>query len=318
MGANDNDPENRRAGEFADLKNRNLDILHRLINERPEYFIQCACEAVLGIVHEDNVNPFLLHGKDSLLGPNHYLVQHYYCLAYALLATVDDKYRPDINTEYIRLDNWIITQMEKPHPYPSEYENFDDNSILYTFFSSNEENFGFAMLSACYLVYQGVPLYESIDDGQTFRQIPFDHHDYVYLEQKGKRGDASMTGRFPDWAKKYLVRRDHLSVHKIFFDGNKHGPDQTYILRNAYRQHIGITSMRKQPAPTVSAHKTKLLELVDQVIARYYGENFDINDSDSWPKQTTVTGWLRSRHNLSQREAMALDLVTRPDHSRGK
>lgn len=318
MGANDGRAEDRQAREFGDLKNAHLDLFHQLIEQKPKYFVQCACEALLGILHENNLNPFLPNGKDSLLGPDHYLVHHYLCLACALLASIDDKRRPDINTEYIPLENWIFTQMEEPHPHASEYRNAEDNSILFTFFSSNEENFGTAILSACYLVYQGIPLYESVDDGQTFRQIPFDHHDYIYLEQKGRRSDATITGRLPDWAKTYFVKRDHLAAHKVFFGGDKPGPEQTFILRHAYRQHIGITSKPKQPTPAAHTHRTKVLDLVDEVIARYYGENFDINDQDSWPKQTTVTGWLRARHNISQREAMAVDLVTRPDHSRGK
>lgn len=318
LSENDKEAKNQKTWDRLEtLQQQHLDLIHKFIDADGDYFAQCACEAVLGILYEENRNPLLVMGKDSLLASDHYLVRRYSDLARAILAKHDHKYLPDLNVEYIPLKDWISTQMPQQYPYAGHYTRPENDRILSTFFLKCEEDFGYAILRACTLVYQGMPLYEIADGAQTFTQVSFEHHDYIYLAQKGKRSDTHETGEFPDWAEKYFIKREHLAAHKIFFSGERPEQKETDILRIAYRQYIGISSAPQERLPANNReHKTKLLDIVDQVISRYYGDNFNLADRDSWPKQVDVIGWLRSKYGLSERLALAVDLVTRPDNSR--
>ena len=56
-------------------------------------------------------------------------------------------------------------------------------------------------------------------------------------------------------------------------------------------------------------YKTTLMGVMQKAIARYYGENFDVNDSDSYPKQVTIIDWLRTEFSLSKRQAEAIEII---------
>lgn len=304
--------------KLAVAQQQYLNLIRQFINEHPERFARIACETVLGIIGDGSANPFLRAGKDALLGPDHYLARHYSDLARVLLAKIDDKFLPNLDVEYIRLKDWITTRMSPRHSYGGNYTHAEQERILSTFFTINEDNFGYAILDACDLVYQGIPLYALADGASgTFHQLSFDDDDYVYLGQKGKRSDTHGTARFPDWAEKYFIKKEHLAAHRIFFSGDRPDSEETKVLRVAFRQHIGFASKPKMHSPACQRkHNTKLLELIDEVINRYYGENFELTDRDSWPKQIDVIEWLRSTYSLSERLALAVDLVTRPDTRR--
>jgi hypothetical protein len=60
-------------------------------------------------------------------------------------------------------------------------------------------------------------------------------------------------------------------------------------------------------------YQTKLMAIMYATIERYYGENYDPNDSDTAPKQTDVIGWIRKKYSLSEAKAKAVEKMTRPD-----
>lgn len=62
-----------------------------------------------------------------------------------------------------------------------------------------------------------------------------------------------------------------------------------------------------------SGYSTKLMKIMSEVVSRYYGDNFDPDDSDTTPKQVDVIEWLTETYSLSDRQAMAIDIVTRPE-----
>lgn len=70
----------------------------------------------------------------------------------------------------------------------------------------------------------------------------------------------------------------------------------------------------EQPHQAVveSSHRTKLMDIMDKAIARYYGNNFDIKDKDSYPKQEQIIEWLRSEYSLSERQALSIEIVISP------
>lgn len=65
-----------------------------------------------------------------------------------------------------------------------------------------------------------------------------------------------------------------------------------------------------------SNYRTKRMDIIDRAIARYYGENFDISDKDSYPKQDQIIDWLRSEFSLSDIEARAIEkIITHRDNN---
>jgi hypothetical protein len=62
-------------------------------------------------------------------------------------------------------------------------------------------------------------------------------------------------------------------------------------------------------------YQTELMLIMYYTIERYYGENYDPNDSETTPKQTDVIGWIIEKYSISHAKAMAVDKMTRPDKS---
>lgn len=56
-------------------------------------------------------------------------------------------------------------------------------------------------------------------------------------------------------------------------------------------------------------YKTNLMGIMDKAIARYYGENFDVNDRESYPNQVNIVDWLMSEFSLSKRQAEAIEII---------
>jgi hypothetical protein len=60
-------------------------------------------------------------------------------------------------------------------------------------------------------------------------------------------------------------------------------------------------------------YQTELMLIMYDTIERYYGNNYDLNDSDTAPKQTDVIGWIMEKYSISEAKAKAVDKMTRPD-----
>jgi len=70
-----------------------------------------------------------------------------------------------------------------------------------------------------------------------------------------------------------------------------------------------------EPRPK-HGYSTSLMDAVDAVVARYYGENYDPSNPDSIPRQAHVIEWLKETYSLSSRQAESVDIVARPRHKK--
>ncbi|MGF6481985.1 hypothetical protein [Paraburkholderia sp. JPY419] len=69
----------------------------------------------------------------------------------------------------------------------------------------------------------------------------------------------------------------------------------------------------------VPRHDTRLLQAVRTVQDRFWGDNWNEDDRDTWPRQDNIVQWLMASANLSsKREAEAVDLVAAPAKRRNK
>lgn len=59
-------------------------------------------------------------------------------------------------------------------------------------------------------------------------------------------------------------------------------------------------------------YQTSLMSIMDKAIERYYGDNFEFGNKDSYPKQDNVIEWLITEFRLSKRQAEAIEIIISP------
>ncbi len=192
----------------------------RLIDFHHPTFVRLMCEALLGIKHDGDTNPFLTDddksGTDGRIWGD---------LARAALARLDleptrgASVAPDETGEFIALKDWIARRF---HPRRVHSNEFTERQLAElqasSYFQKIEEDFGFTVGWVCEKVYHGIPLYERDPTG-SYVPIPFNHEDYIYLSKKGQHLDWRPESSYPYWAKRYFLKREHLVVYDIFYGG---------------------------------------------------------------------------------------------------
>jgi hypothetical protein len=191
------------------------------------------------------------------------------------------------------------------------------HELIYTFFSPLIDSLSHSVALATQHIFHGVPVYAKQDSGYVL--VEDDAEIVAYLRQRGCRYDVVSSSHIPDWADQLHFKRMHLKTHDVFFPVTDREPSHEEVvqLRTAYRHAIG-EPLNSSSAPRRGSLSSKLLSLIDEVRARYYGDNFLASDANTWPRQKDIVAWLREAHLLSEREAQAIDIVCRPDSLRGK
>ena len=64
--------------------------------------------------------------------------------------------------------------------------------------------------------------------------------------QKWRHFDCKEESRYPYWANKYFVKREHLRAYYMFFGNDAVTPDEAAVAarREAFRQQIGVVDVR--------------------------------------------------------------------------
>ena len=199
----------------------------------------------------------------------------------------------------------------------------------------------------CWIVFRGLPLYKKVDVNKFLKVDDYDP-DFLYIFMNGFYKTYPAQKRFPTnkyasnllsrfsffdpapWIEKCYFNTEQLSKFNEFHVKPEYASEdeQTLHLRRAaYRKAIGLNDDFNLPDITKfvvknkilpNSHETKLMRIQRKVIERFYGDQFNINDRDTWTKQIVVVDWLMKEHHLSDREAKAIDMITRPDIARGK
>lgn len=277
--------------------------IHDLINDEPDKFRLTVCSWVL-----DNKENKELDGLRR---------------AYGYLAElVRKKLGEEKQTleGYVSAKTWIesLVTVEKPL-IASDYTKPYLNTIFHNFFHRIAEDVGSQSAYFCYMVYFGVPLYLYDANLETYTLLDESTEEYCYLKLRGKYYESSSGYSMPDWTEKIYINMDHVDWHYKLDNDNsipENESDARLKLRTAYRSVIGLID--KTNNIEVLSTKSRLYKVMETVLARYYGPQFDQFDSDTWPKQRNIVEWLKAEYGLSEREAIAIDLVTRPDEARRK
>jgi hypothetical protein len=244
------------------------------------------CEALLGIKHDGDTNPFLTDDDKSdadgrIWGD----------LARAALARLDleptrgASVAPDETDEFIALKDWIARRF---HPRRVHSNEFTERELLELqasfYFQKIEEDFGLTVGWVCEKVYHGIPLYEQSPTG-SYLPIPFNHEDCIYLSKKGEHLDWRPESSYPYWAKRYFLKQQHLVVYDIFYGGADKSPDAetVNVLRASFRREIGFSA---EDATMTKIPKVKSARYVKSALRPVI---------DLWPKVAEITG-LRGIH----------------------
>lgn len=323
-----------REEELAELKQQVhdnrvqlIEAILEFVDHRFDVFATWACEAALGIESENGPrNPLLQRDQDGKVVP-----AAGYCsqIARILLAKLKGDSQPDgpIFEGYLSILEWMksrITKPERVHSFSLDRaRNRARVDLVVTgFFDEQEELFGDVARWALELVYHGVPLYAADAKGSALHLVPYSHEDYVYLSKKGEHSDSAPMYWLPFWTSTYYFSRAHLDAHAIFFSGDlsDHNKEAIAVLRAAFRKYIGIEVEAHAGESTSRTNKehSSLLALVPKVMERYYGAGYVKTNPDTWTTQTVVVKWLMDSFAISEREANAIDIVTRPDQQRRK
>ncbi|MFM0732348.1 hypothetical protein PQQ52_17825 [Paraburkholderia sediminicola] len=317
---------NETGDTLEDVKRRNAELLRAYINEKPVEFVKFVCESVLGIPGNGG-NPFMARRENDRSETEQSIFsnsrKYHGSFAQLMLDKIrdDDGDKSDSDSEYISFfeitRNWFHGTF-KWLKSDDLGDMLDILSIQYAVFERYSGELGSAIDTAAYLVYEGVPLYRMAADGNMTR-LSFDDHLYIYVFKKGEYWDTGKVTSFPEWVNGLYMKRSDLDVHDAYFSGSGDLTDEARAMRReAMWQKLGLGNERKpkSEAPQRREHKTKLLDAARAVIDRYYGAQYNENDSLTITSQKVVIEWLQATYGMSEREAQSIDIVTRPDSAR--
>ena len=177
----------------------------------------------------------------------------------------------------------------------------------------------------CTIVYQGLPLFKKSENDE-YLQVNDTDPNFIYIFMNGYYKDIKEIGCYPKWFLGFYFKESQLETHKQFFDGFEGDDESLRVRRIAFRKSINedeVFNNKQDSDKTTTAdklnhHHTRLLKIQEKVIEHFYGNQFDIDDPDTWTNQKVIVNWLITNFKLSAREAQSIDIVTRPDQARRK
>lgn len=301
--------------ELEQARQELLRRLRKLGDEKPEQLFRVICESVVN--HEN-----LLLNERSPFGSyvdGQEIKSRWHDLAAACLRKLDKDKPKIIDSTYMPLAEFVFKEFSIHPCFPdSHLQNCDGEVLLDETFGEPAFEYAVALWRVAELAYHGVPLVRLTDDAPELLLEPDEL--YVFLKKKGELNDIGdlEKGGLPKWIEGLAIDIRHLEAHQLIFGGSIE-LERTQVLarRSALRKMLALPEgVVPEPGAAQLPTQSKLQSLLKPTIDRYYGDNFDINDNETWPSQKDVVAWLEGL-GLSHREAVSIDLVTRPDRLRG-
>lgn len=303
--------------------------LKKTIEDYPEALTKLFYEAILQIGDLSN-NPF---SKEFGYGVNP-LVNEIAQNTWGDIARIrinqmiGQKCKKSIN-DFILLTDLIDENLPFDDIYMASYNSSNFASFKNYVLRIASYQFRDEISKICTFVYQGLPLFKKNENEKNqFLKISETNFDYIYIFMSGYYQNLKAVGCYPKWICGFHFNNFQLDIHKQFFDGFDGDDESLRIRRKAFRNAIGEEDIFPASQETYKFiphkmashgnHETKLMRIQKEVLKRFYGDQFNLNDSDTWTHQQVVVEWLKSKYRLSDREAKSIDIVTRPDQARGK
>jgi len=217
------------------------------------------------------------------------------------------------------IEEWVNCN---PFTHGWEYRSPYFSDIASAFFDKHREALGTANQIIAEYVYRGVPIYRLSPEGQ-FIPVESSNEHYSFLNVLGQDSVDLSIYKLDEWVNRYYFKAEHLNKNDIFFASDSISEEDHVALRFAFRRSLGMPEdFRDNHIPNSesasSRGHSRLLDIVSKVLSRYYGDQFNADDPDTWTKQDAVIAWLKDTYQLSTRQAEAVDIVTRPDKARNR
>ena len=202
--------------------------------------------------------------------------------------------------------------------HPREPYQLPWNLLCRKFFEAFEENYTMEVERLCRYVYEGVPVF--IRDAETgeYAVMAENSHLYGFMWIVGERWSGPSVTKKPSWVNGLFMRREDLKIRSWLGDRTDGVPDEEHDeLRGLLRYKIGMSqdASNRGPAvpPSFESH-SKLLGICAKVLQMHAAQSD--NTARAWPLQKQIVPWLQSEFGLSENQAKAVDIVTRPDFAR--
>lgn len=303
------------------LKRQSAEILKNFIDPEPVLFVKYLCEAILGVGDAEN-NPFsIMFDTKNEFESNIFASTRRFNGGFAKLmldkVNEEEGEGQDRSCEYFPFVDMIRANFHVTFKWlraDDLGEVSDLFSLIHAFMERYSGDLGSAVDSAAYMVYEGVPVYKKNASG-AIERISFYDPLYIYVFKKGELWETGKITHIPEWVDGLYFKRSDIEVHDTYFSGCGELTEESRNLRRqAVWRTLGID--RDDQAGSVKSpervHKTRMLDAVQAVIERYYGPQFNEADRSTYTTQDVVIEWLKSNLGLSQRQAEAIDIVTRP------
>lgn len=311
--------------ELDDIRKERADNRVHIIDKDPVLFVKLVCQGLLGI-DTGEANPFLV----NLDGQSEFVKRHFSVsremfggFAQLILDKIrDDEANVETQAEYVPFLDMIRSWFSGEFKWieGKEFRECDDlDSVIHTLLGRFGGDLASAIDTCAHQIYEGVPIYREAGT-EGMEMLPFDDPLYVYIVKKGEFWETGSTSVVPSWVFGLYVKRSDLDAYDAYFSGSGDLSDEERNMRReALWNTLGISSGNAKSGTARSdklAHKTRMLNVVQAVIERYYGPQFEDGNIDTVPRQKDVIEWLMQTFDLSKREADSVDVVTRPDFAR--
>ncbi|MFC5607786.1 hypothetical protein [Variovorax soli] len=196
--------------------------------------------------------------------------------------------------------------------------NFDEDrpfeSIFEELLSDRLDHFRNAAASACHMVWLGVPMYLAGPDGTLTEDRSSER--FHFIKGMGKYFYPPNDYEAPEWMNGVYLKRSDIDRHYLIFSQPETpSAEEQAALIKAYRVSLNLP-LDEAHAQQELGFGTRLARYAGSMIEHFEKQGFSRVRTGEWPLQKAVVHWLSTSCGLSNREAEAIDLMTRPDHLR--
>lgn len=308
--------------EYQEILRARAADLNAVSQKDPYFFARFVCNFTLGLpipgLEDDEQVISLLYRDD-------YSRRVYSEIAELILSKCNEREATQQGMKPVRIGEGFVS-LAQLHTenfslfchHPRQPYELPWNLLCRKFFGAFAENYTMEIERLCRYVYEGVPVFTLDAATGTYAVMSENSHLYGYMWKVGEMWSGATVTSKPTWVNGLYMRREDLKIRSWLWDRNDGVPDEEHAeLRTLLRYKIGMPpSADTEPRavqPSIQSH-SRLLDICAQVIQKHAADSD--NKNRGWPLQKQIIPWLQAEFALSENQAKAIDIVTRPDSAR--
>jgi hypothetical protein len=306
------------------LQEETLQLIQRFISEKPDLFEEYICKIIVLEDEQNADNPLRVSQKlrEDEGEKNRFLNirNRFRYLADLLLNRNSISIKGLPENGFISLLEYLEYEFSRNsnvwrYNSPTAYKGLELSDWIWTFFRQFEDTQSYISAEILEAIFRGLPIYKK-NDAENYENST-SGSDYFFLKGCGEYSTSLTWETPPKWATEIHFKVEDFKLYRlIFFANNGLTPKEVEERKSIFSKHFDISEVQTDVEGRSSPRRgeeTSLMKVLKMIQDRYYGINFNVQDSDTWPKQIDIVEWLMKDHKLSKRQAEALDIVCRPD-----